>query len=143
VLKFQRKTKQSFRICHEKIIKPLFLYTKLLEFDLVISSTHSNYGTGNKAGYWCFGHHLHWLAPPMRSVATGISKYFLNFSSRGAGMNSKHRQIHSQTQCGRFVVPLNHQTRDQSLGNWILQFWSSFALVGTMRSRTLTEVCGH
>ena len=61
----------------------------------------------------------------------------------GAGMNSKHSQIHSQTQCGRFVVPLNHQTRDQALGNWILQFWSSFALAGTMQSRTLNEVCDH
>ena len=34
-------------ICHEKIIKMerklLFLHTKLLQFDLTISSTHSNY----------------------------------------------------------------------------------------------------
>ena len=97
MLKFQRKTKQSFRICHEKIIKPLFLYTKLLEFDLVISSTHSNYGTGNKAGYWCFGHHLHWLAPPMRSVATAISKYFLNFSSRKHGRCRNELQTQPNT----------------------------------------------
>ena len=48
-MKFQRKTKQSYvsNICHEKFIKMerklLFLHTKLLQFDLTISSTHSNY----------------------------------------------------------------------------------------------------
>ena len=49
VMKFQRKTKQSYvpNICHEKIIKMerklLLLHTKLLQFDLTISPTHSNY----------------------------------------------------------------------------------------------------
>ena len=107
--------------CKETMVrKPCFLHAKLLEFDLTISSTHSNYprsllsrgrvaaltpiAAGNQAGSRCFGHHLLGQRSDGLAEANLMRSDGLAEVTAAAGMNPNALQTQSPTRSDGFAV---------------------------------------